>query len=165
MKKRHFYTLLFAVPGLLWSLLLAFVVFGMVAGALWLYVYGDELWPDTATKVLSVSFVLVFAVLWLTSLAAGYRFGKRREAQAGYNRRHVLVAVAATVLPLVLAMLHQFRMGNLGSRPDSALCADYCRSRGWSGSGMPPADTGERTCFCLDDRGVEAERLPLERIP
>jgi len=114
--------------------------------------------------VLSVAFLLVFVPACVAFLAAGYRFGKKLEAQPGFNRKHVVLSMGATVLPVALGILHQLSVGNIGPQPDNVVCADFCAGKGYSGSGMPPRDTGERTCFCLDGRGREVDRTPLDSI-
>ena len=164
MKKRLLYALLFGIPGILWSLLVAGIIFGVLSGILWLFIYGDSAWPQSAGRMLSVAFLLVFVSACVAFLVAGYVFGKKLEAQPGFNRNHVMLSMGATVLPVVLAILHQFSVGNIGPQPDTVVCADFCAGKGYSGSGMPPRDTGERTCFCLDGHGVEVDRVPLDSI-
>lgn len=164
MKKRFLYALLFGVPGILWSLLVAALIFGVMSGLFWLFVFGDSTWPQSAERMLSVAFLLVFVTACAAFMLAGYAYGKKLETQSGFKRKHIVLSLAATVLPVALLILHQFSVGNIGPQPDSVVCADFCLGKGYSGSGMPPKNTGERTCFCLDDRGVEVERIPLDSI-
>ena len=163
MKMRFLYALLFGIPGIVWSLLVAAMIFGVLSGVFWLFVYGDSAWPPTAGRVLSAAFLLVFVSACVAFMVSGYVFGKKLEAQPGFNRKHVLLSIGATVLPVTLLILHQFSVGNIGPQPDSVVCADFCLGKGYSGSGMPPRDTGERTCFCLDGHGVEVDRISLDR--
>jgi hypothetical protein len=164
MKKRYVYTLLFGIPGLAVSLLVSLAVFGAMAGFLWLFVYGDDPWPRTTNQILPAVFVLTFAALWAVCLVAGYLTGKRFERSPGVNRKHILASAGATVLPVVLLMLHQFGVGNIGPKSDTALCSEFCLDRGYAGSGMPPRDSGMRTCFCLDGSGAVAVTESLESI-
>jgi hypothetical protein len=164
MKKRVLYALLFGIPGILWSLLVAAIVFGVLSGVLWLFVYGDSVWPQSAGSLLSMAFLLVFVPACVAFPIAGYVFGKKLEAQPGFNRKHLVLSMGATVLPVVLAVLHQFSVGNIGPQPDNVVCADFCAGKGYSGSGMSPRDTGDRTCFCLDGHGVEVDRVPMDSI-
>jgi len=85
MKKRYIYSMLFAVPGFLVSLIVAFIIFGFVAGFFWLYVYGDEPWPGSAEQILTILFIVCFLALWAISLVIGFVTGKRLEAKAGLN--------------------------------------------------------------------------------
>jgi hypothetical protein len=164
MKKRFLYVLLFGIPGILWSLLFAAIIFGALSGFFWLFVYGDSPWPQAAGRMLSVAFLLVFVTACVAFMVAGYVFGKKLEAQPGFNRKHVVLSIGATVLPVALVILRQFSVGNIGPQPDSVVCADFCLGKGYSGSGMPPGDTGERTCFCLDGHGVAVDRIPLDKL-
>ena len=164
MKKRFLYTLLFGIPGILWSLLAAAVIFGVLSGFFWLFVYGDSAWPQAVGRVLSVGLLLVLVAACVAFMVAGHVFGKKLEAHPEFNRKHVVLSIGATVVPVVLVILHQFSVGNIGPQPDGVVCAGFCAGKGYPGSGMPPRDTGDRTCFCLDGRGVEIERIPLDRI-
>ena len=56
--------------------IISLLVFGGAIGILWLFVFGDNPWPISTDKVLSILLVLVFLVLWITSIAAGYMIGK-----------------------------------------------------------------------------------------
>jgi hypothetical protein len=161
MQKRYLYSILFGIPGCIIGLLIAGLATGAVAGALWLYVFGDDPWPHGTTRVLPILFVTVFLLVWLGAIVAGYRAGRRLEAVPGLDRRHLLISAGATALPLLLVALHQLRVGNLGPVSDSVWCSDFCRARGYTGSGMPPRDSGDRTCTCYDSRG----RAALQHLP
>ena len=117
MKKRFLYVLLFGIPGILWSLLVAAIIFGVLSGFFWLFVYGDSAWPQAAGRMLSVAFLLVFVTACVAFMVAGYVFGKKLEAQPGFNRKHVVLSIGATVLPVALVILHQFSVNLIGDRP------------------------------------------------
>jgi hypothetical protein len=72
MKKRYIYSLLFGVPGFVVSLLVAFILFGFVAGVFWLYVYGDDAWPSSAETILPVLLVMSFLILMIMSNNQGH---------------------------------------------------------------------------------------------
>lgn len=163
MRRRHLYVLLFSVPGLFAALLVALAVFGAAAGMLWLFVYGDEAWPPAAGHILVALFILTAAGTWGLLMWAACAAGRRAEASESLNRVHVLGAALATVaLPLVL-VLYQWRVGNIGAPSAGEVCMDYCRAKGFSASAMPPRDSGQRTCSCLDAQGREALVVPLAR--
>jgi len=164
MKKRLAYVLLFGVPGFFTALLVAFAVFGVAAGLLWVFVYGDTAWPESTASLLPAVFFAVFLLLWMASLVIGYLVGTRLEAQSGFNRNHIIVSAIATILPVALMALQQLGVGNIGPQHDSLVCADYCQGLGHAGSGMPPRHSGERSCSCLDDRGREVLTVPLDSI-
>lgn len=116
MKARYSYPLLFLIPSAMVAAANAVVVAGVGAGVLWLFVYGDSAWPESARAVLTV-FALVAAVLTLVMLLhASYRFGRRREAAGGLRPSHVLLAIALSLALPLLAVLHQWQVGNLGDR-------------------------------------------------
>lgn len=164
MKRRYLYVLLFGVPALLAALLVAFMLSGAVAGALWLFVFGDDPWPSYASHVLSALFALTCVSLWIVFLSVAYKAGKKQEQHAAMNTRHVMIALAATVLLVLIGVAHQWRVGNIGAPSNSMLCSDYCQSQGFAASGMPPKDAGAATCSCYDAKGGEAVQVPIADI-
>ena len=164
MKKRYIYSLLFGLPGLLIAGIISILTFAGLAGILWIYVFGDNPWPAFAEQALSVLFVLAVLFLWLVFILIGFFIGKHLEKDPALNRNHVLISMGLTVLLVLLVALHQWSVGNLGQTTDSVLCSDFCTQHGFSGSGLPPEISGDRTCSCYDDAGNEALRIPLDHL-
>jgi hypothetical protein len=124
-------------------------------------VYGDDPWPASVNAVLIALFAFTCVVALAASLYLAYTAGRKEEASAALNGRHVAVSAGATVLLVVLIAAHQWGVGNIGTPSEGALCADYCRTKGYAGSGMPPRDSGIRMCSCFDAQGREAHKVPL----
>ena len=164
MKKRYLYSLLFGIPGFFVAVIISFVVFGAAAGMLWLYFFGDNPWPASTEKMLPGLFSLTFLIIWISSIALGFVVGKRLEKDPQLNRSHILISSGLTILLILFIVLQQLSVGNLGPKSESALCSDFCRLQGYSGSGMPPKDSGDRTCSCYDNLGNEALKVPLDDI-
>jgi hypothetical protein len=164
MKKRYLYSLLFGLPGLFIAGIISILMFGGLAGILWLYVFGDNPWPAFAETILSGAFVLLVLALWMATILLGYRLGRRLETEPGLNRNHILISAGLSILFLLLMVLQQFSLGNLGPKSGTVLCGEFCARHGYSGSGMPPENSGNRICSCFDDAGNEALRLPLDHI-
>jgi hypothetical protein len=164
MKKRYLYTLLFGIPGLFVAGIISIFAFGAFTGILWLYVFGDNPWPASAETVLSILFVFVFLIFWLGFMVLGYVVGRGLESNPAQNRKHILISAGLTALFLLMMVLYQWRVGNIGPQSDSVLCSDFCTQHGYAGSGMPPEISGDRTCSCYDDSGNEALRIPLDHL-
>jgi len=164
MKKRYLYALLFGIPGFFVSGIITLLVFGGVIGILWIYVFGDNPWPVSTDTLLSVLLIVGFLLLWTASIAAGYVIGKRLESDPAWNRTHILISGGLTLLFILFIVLQQLSVGNIGPKTDSALCSDFCIQKGYSGSGMPPQNSGDRSCICLDDSGNEVLKVPLDSI-
>jgi hypothetical protein len=164
MKKRYIYGLLFGIPGFFISLIISVGILGAATGILWSYFFGDSPWPASAERALSGLFVFVFLILWISSITIGFIIGKRLEEHPALNQKHVLISVGLTVMIIAFIILQQWSMGNLGPKSDSVLCADFCTQKGYSGSGMPPRNSGDRSCSCYDDSGNEALKVPLDSI-
>ena len=130
-----------------------FYLFGAAAGILWIFVFGDNPWPPFAGNILAVMIVLVCLTLWVVFMYAAYVVGKKQEAHASLNAKHVMASVGATALLVLLVVLHQWGVGNIGTKSDSVLCSEFCRGKGFSGSGMPPENAGGATCLCFDTHG------------
>lgn len=164
MKKRFLYALLFGLPGFFVSGIISLLVFGASVGVLWLFVFGDNPWPSSIDTILPILFMFAFLLLWVGSIAIGYAIGKRLEANPVLNKNHILISMGLTGLFILFIVLQQFSVGNIGPKSDSVLCSDYCIQQGYAGSGMPPRDSGDRTCSCYDSAGKEALKVPLDEI-
>lgn len=164
MKKRYLYVLLFAVPGFFVSLIIAFLLFGTAAGFLWLFVFGDNTWPSSTEKILPILLIASFLILWIGSAVAGYVTGKKLEFEAELNRKHLLISAGLTVVPIFFIVVHQWSVGHVGPKSDGQLCSDFCRQKGYSMSGMPPENSGDRSCFCYDGDGHEILNVPIESL-
>ena len=164
MKKRYLYSLLFGIPGLFVAGIISIFLFGAFAGILWLYVFGDNPWPSYTEPLLSISFLLTVLFIWMATIALGYFVGKRLEREPIVNKYHLLISAGLTAMFLLLILLQQWSVGNLGPKSDSLLCSEFCVQHGFSGSGMPPEISGDRTCSCYDSSGNEALRIPLDHI-
>jgi len=166
MRKRYVYLLLFGIPGFFLSLLISFVMTGIGAGFLWLFVFGDDTWPTVIEKILPALLIVVFLGLWGMTLRIGFKIGKSLEVKnnSGVNRFHILISGGLTLTFASLILFQQFQVGNYGPKSDGQVCSDYCLSQAYSGSGMPPKDLGDRTCSCYDDLGNEVLKIRLEDI-
>ncbi len=163
MARRHLYVLLFAIPALLASAVAAALLTAAAAGSLWLFVLGDNPWPDSVGTALGAAFVVAGAAMWIALLTLAYRIGTHEESRPSLNRLHVALAAGVTLL---LAGLIVVRVTGIGAGPksDSLMCSDYCRAEGFASSGTPPRDSGDRTCTCYDAQGREARHVPLAEI-
>jgi len=90
---------------------------------------------------------------------AGYVTGRNREVSPENVSRTALISAGATLLLLLFVVIqHQ------GTRPDSLICSEYCRGRGYDTSGMPPADSGKRLCYCLNSNGEPVDSVDMDRL-
>src|SRR5512142_2585777 len=105
MKRRYLYTLLFGIPGLLLSVIFTLIFFATALGVLWLFVFGDNLWPAAVDTLLPLALVVVFLLVWGATLWGGYQVGMRREADAATNLVHVLASASVTVLLLAFMVV------------------------------------------------------------
>lgn len=98
MKARFSYPLVFLLPCAVTAAMAGVVVAGIGAGVLWLFIYGDNSWPDTAEKVVMALAAVVAAASFATLVSASYFYGRRRESSGGLSKWHVVVALAFTIL-------------------------------------------------------------------
>ena len=164
MKKRYIYLLLFGIPGFFIAGIISILGFAGLTGMLWLYIFGDDVWPAYIQPILSVLFMLSVLAIWFVFLALGYIIGKRMEQDPAMNRNHILISAALTMTFILLVVLQQWSVGNLGPKSDSVLCSDFCVRHGYSGSGLAPELSGDRNCSCYDSAGSEALRIPLDHL-
>ena len=164
MKKRYLYAFLFGIPRLFVAGMISIFLFGAFAGILWLFVFGDNPWPEYIEPLTSIAFVLTVLVLWMAFIVLGLIVGKRLERDPLVNRSHVLLSAGLTVMFLLLILFQQWSVGNLGPGSDSLLCSDFCVQHGFSESGMESGTSDDRICSCYDDSGNEALRIPLDHL-
>lgn len=163
-KKRYLYSFLFGLPGFFVSLITAFAAFGMTTGFLWVFVYGDTVWPQATESALTTLFSLTFLLLWSAFIAAGFVYGSRCEDNAVLNKRHIWISVSATILPIGFIILHQSSVGNIAKASDSKLCSDFCSAKGYSASGIPPKNSAETNCSCYAGDGRENITVSMDAV-
>lgn len=164
MKRRYIYSILFGLPGLVIAAIISLVFTGATVGLLWIFVFGDNPIPSTVENIMSISIALVFLMVWMGTIAIGFGVGKRLEQDPPLNKSHVLISIGLTLAFILLVVSYQVSVGNLGPKSDELLCSDYCVRQGYSGSSMPPRNTGERTCSCLDNFGNETIKIPVDSM-
>ena len=115
MKARFSYPLVFLLPCAMLASIAAVVSAGVGAGVTWLFIHGDNPWPDGAERVIMALSIVVALTSFATLISAGYFYGKRQESHGGLSKWHVTVALAiATLLP-ALVLLRQYQIGALGT--------------------------------------------------
>ena len=164
MKKRYLYLLLFGIPGFFVAGIVSVLFFGVTAGLLWIFVFGDNPWPAAVEKIIPVLMVGSFLMTWIVLMMIGFTAGRRLEGDLQLNKQHVLISSGLTLLFVILIALQQLRVGNLGPKSESVVCSDYCTLNDYSSSGMPPQNSGDRTCSCYDSLGKEALKVPMDSI-
>ncbi len=99
---------LYLLAGILWALVLApmvlLAIVGVGAGVAWLYLFGDNPWPEAAEQAL---IVLGLAGALATGVAAfwlGYHRGRKHHAASSTDewRRAVVLSAAPVVLALLV---------------------------------------------------------------
>ena len=158
-RRRFLYVLLFTPPAVLVSAVAGATAAAAAAGVFWLFVLGDDPWPGWSGPVVAVVALTAFLVLLVAYLLVAWSVGKQQESKPSINRTHVAVAIVST-LTLTAFIAVRFFAGQ-APQSDSERCAALCRDQGFSASGMPPRDSGDRTCSCYDANGREARRANL----
>jgi hypothetical protein len=153
MRRRHSYLLLFVVPAALCAAMAAVLVVGAAAGAMWIFVYGDNPWPAAAEVTLASLAGLAFVATFSALLSIAYRVGRAQEERANFNYAHWRLALGSCALLVLIAVGYQWKVGNVGPRSEGEVCADFCTLRGFNGSSMPPRNSGLSTCICVDGKG------------
>jgi hypothetical protein len=164
MKRRQLYVAMFALPALMVSAAFAAGAVAGGAGLLWIFVFGDNPWPRGTGWVLAIIGIIAFAVVWAMLLALAHAAGRREEQAPRLNRAHVTIAVALTVVLAASGFALWKRGTSARASSDEEVCSAFCRSEGFSASGMPPKNSGDRTCSCYDGQGKETRDVPLDQI-
>jgi hypothetical protein len=164
MKRRFQYVLLFSVPAFLAGIIASVAALGVVAGGLWIFVFGDNEWPAMGNHVLVAVLVVVFIASFLSLLAHAYNVGKKQEEYEVFNANHLFLAFGTTALLVMVAVIHQWSVGNFGEKSGSEMCADYCRGKGYAASGTPPKNSGVDTCSCFATQDKEGITVPMSEV-
>lgn len=150
MRKKYLYAILFGIPGLVVAFLCAFFATGFSGGILWLFVFGDTTWPHWTENILRAIFLTIFIIVWATSLALGYKYGKSLSGSGKNGLRDLIYSIGITLLILSVTLAYLFR-DEIGPRTLTEQCIDVCKERGYTGSMMPPSNSGDTTCSCFDE--------------
>jgi hypothetical protein len=163
MKRRTLYMMLFGVPGLVVALVAAVLAAGAVAGMLWIFVFGDNTWPNWVEQALPAVLIAVFLAVWLACLAAGYVIGKRLE-QRPLNKWHVLISAGVTLLSIAFILVYQMGVGNIGAKTDEVRCSEFCTQKGYFASSVSPRMEQNRICSCIDNAGHGVYSVPIGEL-
>ncbi len=136
--------ILLAVPCFLLSLLPALFVTGAVAGFLWLFVYGDNPWPDLADIVIASAFLLSWVSVGTLLTLGLIRHPRVRNLPTG---KLTVVAALLSLFAVAAIAYHQWSIGNLD--PPNP-CLIQCREMGHSASMTEIDEQGRETCTCFD---------------
>jgi len=154
MKRRYAYSLLFAAPSLLASFAAALALLGAIAGALWLFVYGDGQWPASIGPVLTSAFGLTWAMTFAVLLHAAYRAGMRAEGEARLDRRAVILSAGTTVAALLLFAGYQWRAGNIGPQSEGGAAPSTAATRASRQAECRPGTSARRPAAASTRRGA-----------
>ena len=113
MKGRFSYPLVFLLPCAMIASIAGVVSVGVGAGVAWIFIYGDDSWPDAAERVIMALSVLVAVASFAALMSVSYFYGKRRESSGGLSKWHVTAAVATAILLPAVVLLRQYRIGAL----------------------------------------------------
>lgn len=163
MNRRVLYALLFLVPGAVIAAIAATLATAAAAGFFWLFLFGDNTWPEAAMTGLTILFAIVFCGGLAALTYTGFQAGKKFESEP-LNKKHILASVCLTFAALLIIVLHQLSVGNIGPKHPSIICNDYCMDGGYSHSGRPPEDSGDDSCICYDESGREALKIPMTSL-
>lgn len=163
MKQSFLYGILFAIPGIVISLLVTYLSTGMIFGFLWLFVFGDNSWPDWVAFIIPIVSICIFLITLAVITTWGHQTGIKLEEKPKYNLKHIFYSIIATVIPVLIFAFLLTEPARKNT--PSLICSDYCQTKGYSTSSTPPKNTGLTTCNCLDDNGANEITIELDDIP
>ena len=142
--------LLFLVPGIFASFLIALFITGIIAGVFWLFIFGDNTWPDWTDVVIPLCFGLVFLLTLFAFAFSGYRTGAKNSH---ISRKHILLSIGVSLALIAIIVLNYFKGEMLlkMTNPLVSECTDLCREHGFNGSSTSPKNSGIQECSCFDD--------------
>ena len=100
----------YLIAGIAWALLIgpaaAFLLFGFAAGASWLWLFGDDPWPEATQWALPLIAIVGGAVAAFICIFIAYNYGRTQESLPQTNARTERgKVVVLTLTPLALLVL------------------------------------------------------------
>ena len=100
---------LYGLVGLVWGVLLgglaAWTVMAMAAGVSWLYLFGDDAWPEAVEWLIPLIGLLAFLGVLAVSVAFGLRVGRHADrGERAEARRRRVQGIGLLALGLLLAV-------------------------------------------------------------
>ncbi len=146
------YTILFIIPGLFASFIIAAAITGIIAGVFWLFIFGDNIWPEWTEAFIGSLFVIIFLGSLGAFAIAGYQLGISQKPANKINRKYILISIGSTAAFIAFMFLYAFSNQIRNSNNSFTLqCHEACKYRGHSGSSTPPENLGIEECSCFDD--------------
>jgi len=168
MKQRYLYSIIFGLPGLIVSVYLSFIPGGAIAGFFWIYVFGDNRWPDWTNWIgwaLWLITIITFIFIQFFITLIGYRTGKKRESKnIPTNYLHVTSSIALFIV-LTISMIY-YQRGYLINAPPSTICSNLCLQKAYTSSYYGPdllnLNSGTNICKCLDSDAQNLNPIEIE---
>lgn len=142
--------LLFMVPGIFASFIVSLFVSGVIAGVFWLFIFGDNPWPDWVDLFIPLCFGLIFLFSVMGFSYAGY---KAADKNSDISRKHVVLSIGVSFVLIAIIVLNSFK-GEIQLHMTDPLvseCMALCSERGYNGSSTSPKNSEIRECSCFDD--------------
>ena len=125
------------------ALVPAFMVTAFAAGVLWLFVYGDNVWPKAA----DLTILGVFFVSWFgAGSALTSALNRNPRVQRFSLGQLMVVSVMMGTMAIGVMLVHQWLNGNLGHEPHP--CKLACEAKGFSGASWSDDEPGIEDCTC-----------------
>jgi hypothetical protein len=96
-------------------------------------------------------------------MAIGYTKGRKHENDQILNKKHILVSACMTILFIVVILLQQLSVGNIGPKSDSKICSEFCSQKGYHAISMPTANDNKEMCRCFNN-GHDFIEVPFDTI-
>lgn len=147
MKKRYVYSLLYGIPGLIISFLVATFVTGMTMGIFWLFMFGDTMeWPSWTEWVAPTLGIIAFVIMQSIIVIIGFNVGKKQEANdLPINRKYIIIPMLIIVFFIFYVMII--------FRNSDDVCSNLCIKKGYDKNN--PVSTseylGKKSCSCWNN--------------
>lgn len=150
MKNSYRYAILFGLLGLVVAFIAAMATVALFAGIFWLFIYGDNPWPNWSDYFLGSVALIVFLSVWLLAIYAGFQRGCKQNTRFSSFKTQLIYSITATGIMALSVALFLIR-GELRPKTLSEQCAKICLDKGYYGSSTSPNSSGKKTCSCFDE--------------
>jgi hypothetical protein len=108
---KSIYTLIFGILGLIGGVLCAYAVTACMAGLFWIFLFGDDVWPDKVSFILGGVFIVTFLAVLLMSIHRGRRYAASLnigEIQTKTNALYHLLGAFIILFSFILFVSYSF---------------------------------------------------------
>jgi hypothetical protein len=95
---KSLYTLIFGILGFIGGLLCAYAITACIAGTFWIFLFGDDVWPNWVGFIIGVAFVVTLLSVLVVSIKKGWRYAASLNIEDPQTTSNAVYHLLGTVI-------------------------------------------------------------------